>query len=301
LRSLVETLRAEVAETRSSKALAYPIAGLLALVALAMFSGARRGYQDLADYAATLSQAQLRALGFRRDQRTGRLRCPGVTPIRDVLCAVDATAVERALLAWQEQVLGPAQDAVVIVDGKTLRHAHVELVSAVNGRGRWLGTVPVAANSNEIPAARQLLGRVELAGQTTLADALHTQTETVQQILFKGGGDYVLTVKANQKALVKTLATLLTRRAFSPSAHGADPRADAGTQPQSARDSAVGMHGGDAGASGLPRRAPDCAAATTGAAPRQTDHGNGLSDQQPDLGTTGRAGLVEVEAGLLGD
>src|ERR1035438_5599229 len=54
----------------------------------------------------------------------------------------------------QEQVLGPAQDRLVIVDGKTLRHAQVELVSAVNGQGRWLGTVPVKAGSNEIPAAR---------------------------------------------------------------------------------------------------------------------------------------------------
>ena len=36
----------------------------------------------------------------------------------------------------------PAQDPLVIVAGKTLRHAQVELVSAVNDQGRWLGTVP---------------------------------------------------------------------------------------------------------------------------------------------------------------
>lgn len=231
LRSLVETLRASVPEFRSKKALAYPLAGLLALIALALFSGVRRGPQDLAEYAATLSQGQLRALGFRPDRKTGRLRCPGVTPFRDVLAGVDARALERALLLWQEQLLGPTQDKLVIVDGKTLRHAHVELVSAVNGAGRWLGTVAVQEGSNEIPAARELLGQVEIRGKTALADALHTQTETVQQILFEGGGDYVLTVKNNQKALVQTLATLLTPGDFSPSAHGADPRADAGTQP----------------------------------------------------------------------
>lgn len=55
--------------------------------------------------------------------------------------------------------------------------------------------------------------------KTALADALHTQTETVQQILFERGGDYALTVKANQKELVQTLTTLLTPSAFSPSAH----------------------------------------------------------------------------------
>ena len=230
IRSLVGTLRAEVPECRSKHALAYPMGGMLALIALAMFSGVRRGPQDLAEYAATLSQGQLRALGFRLDQHTGKVRCPGVTPFRTVLSGVDARAVERALLLWQEQVLGPAQDQLVIVDGKTLRHAHVELVSAVNGQGRWLGTVPVKAGSNEIPAARELLGHLELAHKTTLADALHTQVQTVQQVLFQGGGDYALTVKENQKDLVQTLTTLLTPGKFSPSPHDPDPRTDPGTQ-----------------------------------------------------------------------
>lgn len=234
VRSLVEHLRAEVPEFRSKEALAYPLAGFLALIALAMFSGVRRGPQDLAEYAATLSQGQLRALGFRTDQHTGRIRCPGESTFKRMLPRIGAAALERALLRWQDQVLGASQDKLVIVDGKTLRHAHLELVSAVDGSGRWLGTVPVPAGSNEIPAARELLGKVPLDHKTALADALHTQIETAQQILFEGGGDYALTVKGNQKALVQTLAQLLTPGKFSPSAHGADPRADAGTQSQPA-------------------------------------------------------------------
>lgn len=96
----------------------------------------------------------------------------------------------------------------------------------MDGHGRWLGTVPVQAGSNAIPAARQLLAKLPLENKTALADALHTQTETAQQILFERGGDYALTVKDNQKELVQTLATLLTPGKFSPSAHAADPRAD---------------------------------------------------------------------------
>jgi hypothetical protein len=301
MRSLVETLRAEVPEFRSKKALAFPLPGMLALIAVALFSGVRRGFQDLADYAATLSQGQLRALGFRRDRHTGRIRCPGVTPFRDVLTGVDAGAVERALLLWQDQLLGPAPDQVVIVDGKTLRHAHVELVSAVNGAGRWLGTVAVQEGSNEIPAARELLAKVDLTHKTALADALHTQTETVQQILYEGGGDYVLTVKENQKELVQTLATLLTPGAFSPSAHGKDPRADAGTQPGSAGNSPPGLPGSHARASGLSRRASDCAAPAAGAAPGQNHDRARVFDQQPDAGATGRAGLDPAQTRLLGD
>jgi hypothetical protein len=301
LRSLVATLRAEVPEGRSQKGLAFPIAGRLALIAQATFSGVRRGPQDLADSAATLSQGQLRALGLRCDKHTGRVRCPGVTPFRDGLIGVDAAALERALLAWQEQRLGPTQDNLVIVDGKTLRHAHLELVSAVNGQGRWLGTVAVPEGSNEIPAARQLLTKVSVQNSTPLAAALHTQLETAQQILFEGGGDYALTLKANQKGLVQTLATLLTPGTFSPSAHAADPRVDPGTQLQPPGDSAAGMPGSDPGASRLSRRPAHCAAHTTSALPRQKEHRDGLSDQQPDAGATRRLGLAAPEAELLGD
>src|SRR6185369_11359787 len=230
MRSLVEQLRAEVPEFRSKEALAYPLAGFLALIALAMFSGVRRGPQDLAEYAATLSQGQLRALGFRTDKHSGRIRCPGESTFKRMLPQIDAGALEGALLLWQDQMLGASQDKLVIVDGKTLRHAHVELVSAVDGSGRWLGTVPVKEGSNEIPAARELLGKVPVDNKTALADALHTQIETAQQILFEGGGDYALTVKDNQKELVQTLATLLTPGKFSPSAHAQDPGPDARTQ-----------------------------------------------------------------------
>lgn len=104
MRSLVEHLRAEVAEFRSKEALAYPLAGFWALIALALFSGARRGPQDLAEYAASLSQGQLRALGFRTDQHTGRMRCPGESTFKRVWPEIDAAALERALLLWQEQL-----------------------------------------------------------------------------------------------------------------------------------------------------------------------------------------------------
>ena len=102
----------------------------------------------------------------------------------------------------------------------------------------------VKEGSNEIPAAREQLAKMDLPGKTVLADALHTQVETAQQVLFAGGGDYLLTVKDNQKGLAQTLDRLLTPGKFSPSAHGADARADAGTQPESARDSRPGMPGG---------------------------------------------------------
>jgi len=250
--SLMERLGREIPEFRRKQALAYPVAGLLALIAMAVFSGVTKGYEDLADYAATLSQGQLRALEFRLD-RANRVRCPRRTCFQRVLTQVNPELLERVLLLWQEQALGPVQDKLVILDGKEIRHADVESVSAVSGTGRWLGSTLVKEGSNEIPAARAQLAKLDVAGKIMLADAAHTQVETVRQTLYDQGGDYLLTVKENQKGLFATLATLLTEQRFSPSAHPAHPRPEPGEQPGTARDSSVGLPGSHSATSGLSR------------------------------------------------
>jgi hypothetical protein len=282
--SLMERLEQEVPEFRRPQSLAYPIAGMLALIAMALLSGVAKGYEDLAEYAATLSQAQLRVLGFRRDRQRGRYRCPKATCFQRVLAQVDAEAVERVLRLWQDQVLGPVQDRLVILDGKEIRHADVEVVNAVDGRGRWLGSVMVPAGTNEIPVARQQLSQLDLTGKIVLADAAHTQVETVQQILYEGGGDYLLTVKENQETLFQTVGTLLTPQRFSPGTHGPDPCHDPGVEPGPLRNPRVGLPGNHARAGGLPGSSHDCPVEASGASQGQEDHGDRLLDQQPEPG-----------------
>jgi len=232
--SLLERLGRELPEFRRKEALAYPLAGMLALITMATFSGVTKGYEDLADYAATLSPAQLRALRFRLDRHTKRVRCPERTTFERVLNAVDATVLERVLLLWQEQVLGPVQDRLVIFDGKEIRHADVASVSAVSGTGRWLGSTLVPQTSNEIPTARDLLAKLDVVDKIVLADAAHTQVATVRQILYEQGGDYLLTVKENQKGLFETLETLFTEQRFSPSTHAEHARDESGEQSRTA-------------------------------------------------------------------
>lgn len=212
-------LLAEVPEFRRQQALRYPVAGMLALIAIATFAGVVHGQRDLAAFAGTLSQAQMRALKFRMVPRSRRREAPGETTFMRVLAGVDAQQVERALLLWQDQVLGAAQDPLIAVDGKKLRHAGgVELVSAFGVEsGRWMGSVCTAAKSNEIPAARELLEKIDVKGKTVVLDALHTQHETARTVVFEGGGDYVFTVKDNQQGLNKEVARLLDTQPFSPS------------------------------------------------------------------------------------
>ncbi len=277
--SLMERLHQRIPEFRRPQGLAYPIAGLLALIAMATFSGVAKGYEDLADYAATLSQPQLRALKFRLDPHTRLVRCPERTTFERVLTAVDAELLQEVLLLWQAQVLGPVQDRLVIIDGKEIRHADVESVSAVNGTGRWLGSTVVREDSNEIPAGRQQLAKLDLVDKIVLSDAAHTQVAHAHQILYEQGGDYLMTVKKNQKDLFETLETLFAPQRFSPSAHGANPGENSGEKPRATGDPSAGLSGGLPGAGGLSRSSGDRPASATSSAPRPENHRNGLSDQ----------------------
>lgn len=218
IRSLMGLLEG-VSEFRRQQALRYPVAGMLALIAIATFAGVVHGQRDLAAFARTLSQAQMRALKFRCVPRSRQREAPGETTFMRVLAGVDAAQVERALLLWQEQVLGVVEEEIIAVDGKKLRHGQgVEIVSAFGVKsGRWMGSVCTAAKSNEIPAARELLGKVDVRGKTVVFDALHTQHETARAVVFEGGGDYVFTVKGNQQGLNDELVRLLAEQPFSPS------------------------------------------------------------------------------------
>ena len=221
LKTLTDHL-ASIPEYRSKSALGYPLAGMLTLIAVAVFCGVVRGKKDWAAFARTLSQAQLRGLRFRSDSQTGRVRCPGVTTFFRILNQVDEAALALALLAWQDQVLGPVPDRIVAVDGKKLRHSQGgEWVSALGAEsGRWLGTVRTPDKTNEITAARTLLEKInqrqDLRAKVVVLDALHTHQETARLIVQELGADYLFTVKTHQETLPKTVHGLLAQPVFFP-------------------------------------------------------------------------------------
>jgi len=245
IRSLMDSVRRELPEFRRAQALGYPLAGMICLIVMAMATGVRQGPDDLAKFADTLTQAQLRALGFRRDQHTLQHRCPKKTTFTRVLAGVDGRKLEQVLLDWQRRLTGPVQDSLVIIDGKAMRHGGVEMVNATDGNGQYLGGMITDAKSNEIPAARQVLKRLDLTDKIVLSDAAHTQVETARQILYEQGADYLMTVKGNQPTLQGTLQNLFEKQVFSPSAHATHPSAEARTQSGPTGNSLSAMPGGD--------------------------------------------------------
>ena len=189
---------------------------------------------------------------------------------------VDAMVLEQVLLNWQRRLVGPVQDALVIIDGKKMRHGGVEMVNATNGNGQYLGGMITQAKSNEIPAARQVLSRLDLAGKIVLADALHTQVDTAQQILFEQGGDFLLTVKGNQPTLQATLQKLFEPQAFSPSGHATHTGDAARAQSGQIGNSVSAVPGSEPKPSGLSR-------CQTGSAPGDPSQTRGQMDPRSGL------------------
>lgn len=95
------------------------------------------------------------------------------------------------------------------IDGKTLRGAirrgdkksFVHMVSAFgSANGLVYGSVKVREKSNEIEPMPRLLELLYLEGALVTIDAMGCQTEGMEKIIERGG-DFLITVKANQPTL----------------------------------------------------------------------------------------------------
>jgi hypothetical protein len=171
----------------------YSVASLVSVVVCAALCGAHRGQRDLAAFGADLTAAQMKALDFPRRGNPRRYLVPKETTFFRLLSHLDSRALEKALLDWQNHVLGPpaAQDDQVSLDGKELLNSQgSQIVSAYAVKsGRWLGSERIADKSNEIPAAQELLRRAPIQGMLVTTDALHSQTKTARIIVQERGAD----------------------------------------------------------------------------------------------------------------
>jgi hypothetical protein len=214
----------------------YPLWSLLSIVACAVLCGAQRGPKALAAFAKKLSQAQRRVLGI-RPLANGWYPSPSQSTFFRALQAVDPGAVDRAVLDFQAQVRGqPAKEELVVLDGKQPNHGGGQsILTAVAVPSQYyLGSALVDKKTNEIPVARKLFQKLDLAGRFVSLDALHTQTETALDLVQEHGAHYTLTVKDNQPGMHETIKELLPEvpAAFPPSGIDEHARLHPGVQPQ---------------------------------------------------------------------
>ncbi len=182
-------------------------------IAIAAVLAGSRGYTAIAEWAARLTQKQLKRLRARYNPTTRRFEPPSEPTIRRILQSVDVTRVDASLSDW---LLGlTAEGDAVAVDGKTLRGAvredgtRVHLLSAfLQGQGVTVAQRQVPAKTNEIPEIKPLLEPLALSGRVVTADALHTQRETARFLVEDKQAHYLLTVKENQPTLYADLKAL---------------------------------------------------------------------------------------------
>jgi hypothetical protein len=213
--SLAEAL-AQLADPRRAHRRVHGLVALLQMAVAAMLCGSRSLYA-IAQWGQERREddpALLVDLGLKPG------RSPSVATLHRVFRRLDVATFERLLGEWLAQT-GIAPDDPLAVDGKTLRGIHGEeipgahLVSVYALRaGAVLAQIRAREKGAELPATKEALAQVDLAGHVVMGDALQTQREVCEQIVAAGGA-YLLPVKGNQPTLLADVAA-----AFSPSGSG---------------------------------------------------------------------------------
>ena len=121
LASLKDRFKAKVPECHK-QACTYPVYALLSIMAAAHLAGAPRGQKDLAAFAKSLSQCQRAALGIRRRPGSKYYSSPDQSIFSRMTSGVDIYKVEAVMIESAVRG-GPAEDELVVVDGKIPKHS----------------------------------------------------------------------------------------------------------------------------------------------------------------------------------
>jgi hypothetical protein len=189
IRPLAEVF-GELSDPRQAKGKWHDFGATMTMIFLAILSGE----QGIRGVAAWIQEQRWR-LG--RQFKLKNSRVPSYGTIRRTLAAVEVSELERCLGRWTDEI-GQAWHGEdwpgIALDGKTLRgsgdddHPALHLLSAFSHElGVVLSQRAVGSKTNEIPEARRMLEDLTLEGKLVTVDALHTQRDTAQAIVEKGG------------------------------------------------------------------------------------------------------------------
>ena len=193
-------LFAALKDPRIDRTKAYPLEEILFLVLAAVISGV--------NHVAEISRFGNAKLGWLRTVLPFEHGIPSHDTIGRVLGLLDPDALEAMFRRWMTGVASTLK-GVVAVDGKALRRAirrgekqaFVHMVSAFSAaNGLVYGQLKTDEKSNEITAIPELLKHLCLNGVVVTIDAAGCQEKITKQIV-EQGGDFVISVKANQPTL----------------------------------------------------------------------------------------------------
>lgn len=129
--------------------------------------------------------------------------------------AVDDEELEEMLRGYFARQVGAGGEAVVAIDGKTLRGTipagctrgrHL-LAAYLPAEGWVMFQIEVPDKAGEVSAAPRILRAIDLRGKIVTGDAMFAQRE-LSLLIMERGGHYVWVVKENQPRLREDIATL---------------------------------------------------------------------------------------------
>jgi predicted transposase YbfD/YdcC len=219
---------ATVPDPRREASVDYPLPAILGLAVAALLC-AHTSVLAMAEWGARQPAELLRALGFTE------ARTPCQSTLHRLFRKLDPHALSAALTTAFADVAVPCPhdrgSQGIAIDGKAHRGrlqydgdgSPIHVLSAFcHDSGVVLTSEPVAHGQDkeeaELTVAPALIAQIDWRGRVLTGDALFCQRTLCQQVL-DAGGDYLLTVKANQPGLYDAMALL-----FDPSLEMGDRR-----------------------------------------------------------------------------
>ena len=239
LHDLLECLGG-VGDPREAAKVEHRLIDVLAITVCAVLAHAE-SFEDIALYGRS-----------KRAWLSRFLELPGGIPSHDtfrrVLMLIDPEEFEQGFLAWTRRafVRGREDDGAppqIAVDGKTLRRSFdrrrgatpLHLVSAfATASGLVLAQRRVAEKGGELAALPDLLAGLDVRGALISLDAVACQPGVAATITGRGG-DYLIALKGNGRALHAAAKAWFAERAFAPNGGAAPLRGQHGWASRPAR------------------------------------------------------------------
>jgi hypothetical protein len=184
---------------------------VLALVAMALLAG-RRDLAEIERFAQNVRQPQRQQLGLPRKKGPKAFwQVPSYSVFYQVLTRMDPTPFAALLDGWLQAQAGALPQALAL-DGKMIRE-HIGLLTLAQHEDGAPQSVAVYDQKKHTPRCEQtaalalLENQQAFDGKTVTADPLHCQKKAARLIVGKGG-EYLLQIKGNQRALLNQAKAL---------------------------------------------------------------------------------------------
>jgi len=164
---------------------------------------------------------------------------PSHDTIARVICKLNPKKLQTCFVDWVSSISEVTEGEIISIDGKTVRRSFkkgnrksaIHMVSAWASQNQLvLGQTKVSDKSNEITAIPALLSMLEIKGCLITIDAMGCQSDIAEKII-DSGGDYLLSVKDNQKHLhedIKAFFDTATEHNFNRVKYDFDEQIDFG-------------------------------------------------------------------------